>query len=312
MQNAKLAHDDGYSFLSRRNVLTAAAATVAAIAAPTLAAEPTCAEKPGARAEGPAATRGNIKQSLVHWCYSKYWNEEAIGPVAKGLGCASVELIDPKHWDTLKKAGLTCAIAGSHGFTEGMNNPKYQEKCIETLRTRIDECSSAGVPSVITFTGMRDGIPDDVGMDNCVKAYKKIVGWAEAKRVTICLEMLNSRVNATMKGHPGYQGDHTDYCIELIKRVGSERLKLLFDIYHVQIMDGDVINRIKQHKDYIGHVHTAGNPGRGELDDKQEINYPPIMRALLDVGYKGYVGQEFIPTRDPLTGLREAVALCDV
>ncbi len=115
-----------------------------------------------------------------------------------------------------------------------------------------------------------------------------------------------------MKGHPGYQGDHTEYCIDIIKQVGSPRLKLLFDIYHVQIMDGDVIRRIHQHKEYLGHIHTAGNPGRGELDDKQEINYPPIMRALVEVGYTGYVGQEFIPTRDPLAGLREAVALCDV
>jgi hydroxypyruvate isomerase len=115
-----------------------------------------------------------------------------------------------------------------------------------------------------------------------------------------------------MKGHPGYQGDHTDYCIDMIKRVGSERLKLLFDVYHVQIMDGDVITRIRQYKDYIGHVHTAGNPGRGELDATQEINYPPIMQALVDAGYKGYVGQEFIPTRDPLAGLRQAVEVCDV
>ncbi|MDB5354048.1 MAG: Xylose isomerase domain protein barrel [Phycisphaerales bacterium] len=297
---------------TRRGILQATAAAAVAIAAPALAADPAPAGKPDAMDKGPAAARGNVKQSLVQWCYSKYWNEEEMARVAKGLGCVSVELIDPKHWDTLKKAGLTCAIAGSHGFTEGMNNPKYQEKCLATLRSRIEDCSSAGVPSVITFTGMREGIPDDVGMDNCVKAYKRIVGYAEEKRVTICLEMLNSRVNATMKGHPGYQGDHTDYCIELIKRVGSERLKLLFDIYHVQIMDGDVINRIKQHKDYIGHVHTAGNPGRGELDDKQEINYPPIIRALMDTGYKGYVGQEFIPTRDPLVGLREAVSLCDV
>jgi len=124
--------------------------------------------------------------------------------------------------------------------------------------------------------------------------------------------MLNSRATGYMKGHPGYQGDHTDYCIDLIKRVGSERMKLLFDIYHVQIMDGDVITRIRQYKDYIGHVHTAGNPGRGELDDKQEINYNPIMQALLEVGYTGFVGQEFIPTRDPMQGLKEAVALCDV
>jgi hydroxypyruvate isomerase len=150
-------------------------------------------------------------------------------------------------------------------------------------------------------------------MDNCVKGYKQLVGHAEKKGVTLCIEMLNSRHgNGFMQGHPGYQGDHTDYCIELIKRVGSERMKLLFDIYHVSIMDGDVITRIHQHKDYIGHVHTAGNPGRGELDDKQEINYKPIMEALIDIGYKGFVGQEFIPTRNPLQGLREAVAICDV
>src|SRR4029453_2187773 len=131
-------------------------------------------------------------------------------------------------------------------------------------------------------------------------------------KVTLCLEMLNSPVDANMKGHPGYQGDHTDYCIELIKQVGSERLKLLFDIYHVQIMDGDVITRVRQYKDYIGHVHTAGNPGRGELDDTQEINYPPIIKALVAVGYKGYVGQEFIPTRDAVAGLKQAVEVCDV
>jgi hydroxypyruvate isomerase len=124
--------------------------------------------------------------------------------------------------------------------------------------------------------------------------------------------MLNSRVAVTMKGHPGYQGDHTDYCMRIVKQVGSERMKLLFDIYHVQIMDGDIISRIRQYAGSIGHVHTAGCPGRGELDDRQEINYPPIMRALVEAGYKGYVGQEFIPTRDPAQGLREAVALCDV
>jgi hydroxypyruvate isomerase len=164
----------------------------------------------------------------------------------------------------------------------------------------------------MTFTGMRENIPDDVGLENCVKGLKKVIPLAEKKKVTLCIEMLNSRVHEEMKGHPGYQGDHTEYCIEICRRVNSERMKLLFDIYHVQIMDGDVIRRIRQHKDWIAHVHTAGNPGRCELDDTQEINYPPIMRALLEVGYKGFVGQEFIPTRDPMQGLREAVALCDV
>ncbi|HVC98610.1 MAG TPA: TIM barrel protein, partial [Pirellulales bacterium] len=223
-----------------------------------------------------------------------------------------VELADPKDWPTLKKHGLVCAIATSHGFEKGMNNPDYHEMCIEKIRASIDACAEYGFPNVITFTGFREDIPDDVGAKNCVAGFKKIVGYAEKKKVNLCLEMLNSRVDFEMKGHPGYQGDHTDYCIDIIKQVGSPRMKLLFDIYHVQIMDGDVISRIRQHADYIAHIHTAGNPGRAELDDKQEINYPPIMRALLEIGYSGYVGQEFIPTRDPLDGLRQAVALCDV
>ncbi len=142
---------------------------------------------------------------------------------------------------------------------------------------------------------------------------KKIAGYAEQKGVTICVEHLNTRDDShPMKGHPGYQGDDVDYLANIIRRVGSPRVKLLFDIYHVQIMNGDVIRRLEQLKDVIGHIHTAGNPGRAELDDQQEINFPPIMRKLLDIGYTGYVGQEFIPTRDPLVGLREAVKLCDV
>ncbi len=216
------------------------------------------------KAAGPVAAKGNIRQSLVYWCYKDHFESvEKMADAAKGLGCGSIELIDPKYWDTLKKFGLSCAIAGSHGFVQGMNNPKFQGKCQEILRQRIDDCAAAGVPNVITFTGMREDIPDDVGLANCVKGYKEIMAHAEEKKVTLCLEMLNSRVDKTMKGHPGYQGDHTDYCIELIKKVGSERLKLLFDIYHVQIMDGDIISRIRQHKEYIGHVHTAGNPGAG-------------------------------------------------
>jgi hydroxypyruvate isomerase len=291
---------------NRRRFLQSAGGIAAATLAASAMAEPV-------GTASPAPLKGRIKQSLVNWCYTKYWKDEALAKTAKDLGCVSVELIDPKQWDTLKKYGLTCAIASSHGFVQGMNNPKYQAKSIAILRERIDQCAAAGVPSVITFTGMREDIPDDVGMDNCVKGYKQIIGYAEQKKVNLCLEMLNSRHGqGFMQGHPGYQGDHTDYCIELIKRVGSERMKLLFDIYHVSIMDGDVITRIRQHKDYIAHVHTAGNPGRGELDDKQEINYKPIMEALVDIGYKGYVGQEFIPTRDPLTGLKEAVAVCDV
>ena len=296
--------------MSRRQVLRGATGGAAAAALAATGALSIAADLPGAG--GQAALKGRIKQSVINWCFSKYWDVPKLCGVAKGLGIVSVELVGPEHWATLKQHGLACAIAGSHGFVKGMNNPKYQEECLATLRQRIDQCADAGVPSVITFTGMREDIPNDVGLKNCVEGYKKVVGQAEKKKVTLCLEMLNSRVNATMKGHPGYQGDHTDYCIDLIRQVGSERMKLLFDVYHVQIMDGDVISRIRQWKDYIGHVHTAGVPGRGELDDKQEINYKPIMEALVEVGYQGYVGQEFIPTRDPLEGLREAVRVCDV
>ena len=288
--------------ISRRRVLQGAAHLAAAGALGTLA----------ARADEPVVKNGRVKQSIVQWCFDKHWNIEQMCRQAKRLGCHSVELVNPKDWPTLRKHGLICAIAGSHGFEKGMNNPKYQDMCIDKMRAAIDACAEAGYPSVITFTGFREDVPDDVGLKNCVAGYKKVVGHAEKRKVTLCLEMLNSRVNETMKGHPGYQGDHTDYCMEIVKGVGSPRLQLLFDIYHVQIMDGDVIRRLRQYAEHIGHVHTAGNPGRGELDDKQEINYRPIMQALADLKYQGYVGQEFIPTRDPAKGLREAVTLCDV
>lgn len=291
--------------ISRRRVLQqVAGAALATLATSANGAEPV---------QEKAVTKGRIMQSVVPWCFAAHWKPEQVIQVARQLGLPSVELISPEHWGTLKKNGLVCAIASSHGFVKGLNNPAHWDYCFEILRKRIDECAAAGFANVITFTGMRENIPDDVGLKNCVEGFKKIIGHAEKNKVNLCLEMLNSRVGThPMKGHPGYQGDHTEYCVEIIKQVGSPRMKLLFDIYHVQIMDGDVIQRIRQYKDYIAHVHTAGNPGRGELDNKQEINYPPIMEALIEVGYTGYVGQEFIPTRDPLMGLREAVSLCDV
>ncbi|QDT31629.1 hydroxypyruvate isomerase family protein [Thalassoglobus polymorphus] len=262
----------------------------------------------------PVAKNNRIKQSLVNWCYNKAWPDvDEYCNVAVRLGCQSIELIDPKHWPTLKKHGLTCAISGSHGFQTGFNNRDEWDECLARLRERIRQCKEFGVKSVITFTGMANGLSKEDGAKNCVEGLKKIAGDAEKNDVTVCLEMLNTRDDShPMKGHPGYQGDHCDYCIDILKEVGSSHVKLLFDIYHVQIMDGDVIRRIREHKDWLGHIHTAGNPGRAELDDVQEINYPAVMKALLDVGYTGYVGQEFIPTRDPWGGLAEAVALCDV
>ena len=258
------------------------------------------------------AIEGRINQSIVYWCFQKYWDIEQTCKVARHLGCKSVELVEPRHWPTLRKYNLVCAILGSHGFDKGMNNPEYHDMCLKELQDSIDACHEYGFPNVITFTGFRENIPEDVGITNCVNGYKRIMHYAESNKVNLCLEILNSRVDIEMQGHPGYQGDHTDYCMEIIKKVGSPRMKLLFDIYHVQIMDGDIISRIRQYADYIGHYHTAGNPGRNELDDTQEINFPPIMKEIVKTGYKGYVGHEFIPTRNPLKGLTEAITLFDV
>lgn len=281
-------------------------------------------------AEGPAVVRGRIKQSLVHWPFELFgekWNIEQICQVARQLGCPSVELVAAAHYPVIKRHNLTCAICQidldpDPPFTKGFNNPVHWPRVLHATRKAIDDAATFGFPNVICFTGYSATDPDDPnsphlspeeGARNCVRGFKEIVGYAESKNVTLCLEMLNTRDDThPMKGHPGYQGDRTEYCIDIIKQVGSPRLKLLFDVYHVQVMDGDVIRRIHQHKDHIGHVHTAGNPGRNELNDRQEINYRPVMQALLDIGYTGYVGQEYIPTCCPMDGLRQAVSLCDV
>ncbi len=276
-----------------------------------------------------AIVNGRIKQSVVHWCFNsaaEQWSIERTCQVARELGCVSVEVVGPEDWSVLKKYGLICALApnGMPGapFVKGFNNPRYHEELMARMKAMIDACAAAGFPNVIAFTGYkwRDATDPDSGeitrlegAEHCIAGLKRIVGHAEKRGVTICLEHLNTRDGShPMKGHPGYQGDDIDYVGGIIRTVGSPRLKLLFDIYHVQIMHGDVMRRIEENKDIIGHVHTAGNPGRAELDDEQEINYPPILRKLLAVGYQGYVGQEFIPTRDPVKGLREAVRLCDV
>lgn len=262
---------------------------------------------------------GRIKQSLVHWCYEPFWKDyDAFIKVAKDLGCTSVELAPPAMYPHLKAAGLTNAIAQidispAPPFSKGFNNPANWDRVIAATKKSIDEAAEYGYKNVICFTGYADGISPEQGAANCVEGFNKILPYATEKGVTLCLEMLNTRADDhPMKGHPGYQGDHVDYCVDIIRKVGSPNLKLLFDFYHVQIMDGDLIRRLHQIKDVIGHIHTAGNPGRAELDAKQEIYFPPLMQALIDIGYDGYVGHEFIPTRDPLEGLKEAVVLCDV
>ena len=268
------------------------------------------------RLGAPVSAKGRINHSIAHWCFAPHWELEKMCKVANILGCKSIELVGPNDFAMLEKYGLVCALAPNGTpdppFVKGFNNPKYHDMVITKTRETIDACAEYNFPSVIAFTGFREDIPDDVGLENCVMGLKKIAGHAEKKKVTLCLEILNSRVDEEMKGHPGYQGDHTDYCMEIIRKVGSPRVKLLFDIYHVQVMDGDVISRIRQYKDYIGHYHTAGNPGRNEIGDTQEINYRAIMQEIVKTGYTGYVGHEFIPTRDPYESLRQAVLICDV
>ena len=296
--------------ISRRSVLknVAGIGAVGAMAASLGA----CSEMGKGKSVKEGATRGRINQSVAYWCFMDYWSVEETCQIVQKLGCKSVELVEPKDWPTLKKYDLVCALHGSHWFDDGMNNPKNHEMCIGKMRKSIDECAEWGYPNVITFTGFAGDVSPDDGIRNCVDGYKKIVGYAEKKKVNLCLEILNSRVNVEMKGHPGYQGDHTDYCMEIIHKVGSPRMTLLFDIYHVQIMDGDIITRIRQYKDHIGHYHVAGHPGRNEIDDTQEINYKPIMEEIVKTGYKGYVGIEYLPTRDPLASLTQAVSILDV
>lgn len=253
-----------------------------------------------------------INQSVCAWCFRPMSVEDLAINSAK-MGIKSVELVSPKDWPLLKKHGLTCAIAGSTGFKVGPADPKSHDEVKTKITASIDAAAAAGVRSVICFSGMSNGIDKAAGLDNSVKCFKEVISHAEKKKINLCLEMLNTRDDThPMKGHPGYMADDLGWCKQLCDRVGSERMKILFDIYHVQIMHGDVIRRIRELKDYIGHYHTAGVPGRGEMDDTQELNYAPIMRAIAETGYTGYVGHEFIPTRDPMTGLREAVKLCDV
>jgi len=249
---------------------------------------------------------GRINHSVCRWCYRKLSLEQLCAAAAK-MGLKSVELVEPGELATVKKYGLVCAMVNSHSLKRGLNNKEYHVECLDKIRNSIDAAADYGFPNVITFSGKRDGIPDDVGLDNAVTAVKQIIGYAEKKRVTICIEILNSKVN-----HKGYMFDHMNWGIELCKKVGSENLKILYDIYHAQIMEGDVIRTIRDYAKYIGHYHTAGNPGRHEIDETQELYYPAIMRAIVETGFKDYVAQEFIPTRDPLKSLAQAVQICDV
>ena len=269
------------------------------------------------RAEAKAdfkVSRGRIRQSVMGWCFSPM-SATTLAKHCREIGIVAIEGIPREAYKPCKELGLEISLVSSHGFADGPCNPKFRESTHNKLIEAIDVAADVGCKRVITFTGMRfEGMDEQQAARDCVDAWKKVLPHAERKGITLCLEHLNSRDGShPMKGHPGYFGDDVDFCVELIKRVGSPNLRLLFDIYHVSIMNGDVIRRIRQYKEYIAHYHTAGNPGRCELDENQEINYPAVMRAILETGYDGYVAQEFIPTwDDPVAALRHSAQVCDV
>lgn len=298
--------------LSRRGWLAAAGSAAAASATLGALSASHASAADDADSPGWKVTKGQINQSVAQWCFNPMPIEE-LAAASAALGAKSVELVDPKDWPTLKKHGLICAITMGHGFVRGLNHKEYHPECVAALTKAIDVTSAAGWPNVITFSGMREKLTDEEGIANTVAGLKQVVGLAEKKKVNICLEPLNTRVNIEMKGHPGYQCDKLEWAVAVCDQIGSPRMKILFDIYHTQVMQGDVIVRLRQYKDYIAHYHTAGVPGRGDLDNAQEINYPAVMQAIVDTGYKGYVGQEFIPKgADKIAALRQAMRLCDV
>ena len=255
-----------------------------------------------------------IRHTVMGWCFNPMDTLE-LARHAKAIGLEGIEGIDRKFYPDVKKLGLEISLVSSHGFAEGPCNPRFFDQAVAKLAEGIEVAKEVGSKKVITFTGMRfDGMDEEQGAADCIAAWKKVLPQAEAAGITLCLEHLNSRDSShPMKGHPGYFGDDVDFCVDLVKRVGSPNLKLLFDVYHVSIMNGDIIRRLRQHADVIGHIHTAGNPGRGELDDTQEIDYPAVMRALSSVGYHDFVAHEFLPTwDDPILSLRHAAMVCDV
>jgi hydroxypyruvate isomerase len=250
--------------------------------------------------------KGRINQSVSKWCYGKIPLDEFCA-ICKEMGIKAIDLLGAKDFPTLKKHGLECSMVNTHGLTKGLNRKENHEQCLAQIRSAIDATAEYKFPNVITFPGNRAGMSDDVGIENTVIALKQVAGHAEKKKVTICIEYLNSKVN-----HKDYMFDKMAWGVEVCKKVGSERVKILYDIYHAQIMEGDIISTIRNYHEYIAHYHTGGNPGRNEIDETQELYYPAIMRAIAETGYNGYVAHEFIPKRDPIKSLAYAVRICDV
>ena len=253
--------------------------------------------------------KGQVNHSVCKWCYPNIPLDDLCKAV-KDIGLSSIELQGPEEWPTIKKYGLTCAMpwGAGKGIENGWNNPALHNELLASFEDIIPKVANAGLDKIITFSGNRKGLSDEQGLENCAMGLKRLMKTAEKYKVTVTMELLNSKVN-----HKDYQCDHTKWGVELAKRIGSEQFKLLYDIYHMQIMEGDVIATIKEYHPYISHYHTGGVPGRNEIDETQELNYPAIMKAIVETGYKGFVGQEFIPKhKEPLVSLRKSVQICDV
>jgi hydroxypyruvate isomerase len=269
-------------------------------------------ERANAVDAGIRAPKAAFKHSVTRWPFPKFTVDQ-LSQMARELGFDSVELLEPEEWAIAKRHGLTCAMGYASvpnprtRLTEGFNRVENHGWLIPAYTRAIPLAAAAEVPNVICFSGNRGGLSDEQGRENCARGLAPLLPLAERHGVTICMELLNSKVD-----HPDYQCDRTPWGVALAKQLGSERFKLLYDIYHMQIMEGDVIRTVKDNHRYIGHYHTAGVPGRHEIDSSQELNYPAIMRAIGETGFNGYVAQEFIPLRDPRTSLAEAVRLCRV
>jgi hydroxypyruvate isomerase len=252
--------------------------------------------------------KGNIRHSVSQWCYGNIPLDD-LAKACTDMGIESIELLNEKDWATVKKHGLKCAMgyATDWGIPKGFNRIENHEKLIADYETMIPKAAAAGVPNLICFSGNSEGLSENDGLINCAKGLRKLMPTAEKHGVTIVMELLNSI------GHKDYQCDKTPWGAALCEMVKSDRFKLLYDIYHMQIMEGNVIDTIKKYYQYIGHYHTGGVPGRHELDETQELYYPAIMKAIVDTGYKGFVGQEFVPAaEDKLASLKKCIAICDV
>jgi hydroxypyruvate isomerase len=252
--------------------------------------------------------KGRLKQSVCRWCYRAIPLPDLCKAVAE-MGLTAIDLIDEKEWPVLAEHGLVCSMGWHTGgdIPNGLNDPANHELIVNGLLGALPRAAKAKVPNLIAFFGNRKGRSDDDAIKNCIDGLNKVKKAAEDSGVNVCVELLNSKVD-----HKDYQGDRTWFGVEVVKRVDSPRVKLLYDIYHMQIMEGDVIRTIRDNQQWIAHYHTGGVPGRHELDDTQELNWRSVAKAIADTGFTGYVAHEFVPTRDPLTSLREAVALCDV